>query len=135
MPADFLGGTASWQSYTQNFGPGVAHVDFTVTQAFRWSDPTLSPVHPNVGQRLEPTPEDLGHQMVLRREIGVGGGRGHPGPAGDVAHGEAFVAVGPDLVHGGVGQALHGVGLALAEVAAHGLDGEGCRVAGHLSGH
>ena len=76
------------------------------------------------GKGLEPAPEDLGHEVVLGREVGVGGGGRHARTPGDLAHGEALVAMGPDLVDGGVGQALDGIGLALGEMPADGLGGD-----------
>ena len=97
-----------------------------------------APVGGDPGPVLEPPPEHLGHQVVLGGEVGVGGGRGHARPAGHVAHGEALVAGAPDLLHRGVGQPGDGVGLALAQVAAHrrprALIGPPQGIAGHGSG-
>ncbi len=52
----------------------------------RFGDPSTG------GQRLHPPPEHLGQQVVLRAEVGVGGGRGHAGPPGHDADGEPVVA-------------------------------------------
>ena len=73
-------------------------------------------------QRLHAPPEHLGQQMVLRAEVVVGGGRGHPGPAGHVAHGQPGVADLFDLVHGGLHQLGHHLGLAGREAPSGGLD-------------
>ena len=45
-------------------------------------------VHRGGGSGLHATPEDLGEQVVLGAEVGVGGGRGHPGAPGDAADGD-----------------------------------------------
>ena len=44
------------------------------------------------GSASHAAPQHLGQQVVLRAEVGVGGGRGHPGPPGHVAHGQPGVA-------------------------------------------
>ena len=58
--------------------------------------PGRAPSRPMVGHHrregLHPPPEHLGQQVVLGAEVVVGGGRGHPGPAGHVADGEPAVA-------------------------------------------
>ncbi len=55
-------------------------------------------------QRIEPPPQDLGQQVVLGGEVGVGGGRGHAGSPRHAAHGEPLVSTLTRLVGGGVDQ-------------------------------
>ena len=65
------------------------------------------------GEGLQPAPEHLGDEVVLRREVGVGGGRRHAGPAGHVADGEPVVAVGAQLGDGRLHQGVDTVGSSL----------------------
>src|SRR3546814_13915131 len=79
---------------------------------------------------VEPPPEHLGDQVVLRAEVRVGGGGGDAGATGRVADGEPVVPAGPQLGEGGLHERRDAVALAPRERAC------GCRAgaaAGPLS--
>jgi len=94
-----------------------------------------------VGRRLglEPAAEHLGDEVVLRREVRVGGGGGDPGAPGDVAHRQAVVSGVAHLVDRRRGQPLDRVGLTLAQVPPHRFPrsdaGSADGASGHGSGH
>ena len=67
-------------------------------------------------------PQDLGQQVVLGTEVGVGGGGRHAGPPGHAADGQAGVADLLGLVLGRLHQCGHHLGLPGGEPAPGGLE-------------
>jgi hypothetical protein len=83
-------------------------------------------------ERLEPPPEDLGDEVVLRPEVGVGGGGRHPGSLGHVAHRQPVVAHLAQLDEGRIDQRIDPIGLPPGQLASRRVGG---RRAGHVSRH
>ena len=112
----------------------------SVKCAQRLLDPAwhrLSLTSVKYGHLADQVQVDLGDQMVLRREVGVGGRRGDLGAGGDGAHGQVgvrrlaqhFHACGEDLAEGLL---LAAVARRLAGLPASGVIGSH-GIAGHMS--
>ena len=78
----------------------------------------------------EPAPEHLGDQMLLGREVGVGGRRPDTGLGGHAAHGQTGETLSAQELDRGPAQTIDGVGLLGGQTAPSRLQGR----VGHMSG-
>jgi hypothetical protein len=76
------------------------------------------------------SPEHLGDEMFLRREVGVGGSRTDACLGGNAAHGQACEAIPIQEFHRGPTESINGVGLLGGQTAPSRLQSR----IGHMSG-